>query len=104
MAPNSSLRPSPAEVTGYTPTDLTRRQLVVLSIVVTNAFSLLSFAYKYLGQVAADHTPSPLGTLVDEMTGGYGAALLLWLIAWAAWRLGLPVRGWPSALGVLLPG
>lgn len=104
MAPNSSIRPSPAEVSGYTPTDLTRRQLVVLIIVVTNAISLLSFAYKYLGQVAAGHTPSPLGTLVDEMTGGYGAALFLWLIAWAAWRLGLPGRRWPAHLGFHLAG
>jgi two-component sensor histidine kinase len=88
----------------HTATDLSRRQLVTLVLVATNAGSLLSFAYKYLEQIARGRLPSPVPTLIEELTGGYGGALIMSLLIYIAWRLALPTRRWPAHIAFHLAG
>ncbi len=95
---------SPDELPAHTATDLTRRQLVALILVATNAGSLLSFAYKYLEQVARGRAPSPVPNLIEELTGGYGGALIMSLLIYTAWRLALPTRRWPAHIAFHLAG
>jgi sensor histidine kinase YesM len=88
----------------HTATDLSRRQLAALVLVATNAGSLLSFGYKYLDHVANGRLPSPVRTLIDELTGGYGGALIFLGLVYIAWRLALPTRRWPVILAFHLVG
>jgi signal transduction histidine kinase len=101
MRIQSGTAPAPP---AHTATDLTRRQLVALVLVATNAGSLLSFAYKYLDHVANGRLPSPVRILIEELTGGYGGALIFLLLIYAAWRLALPTRRWPAHLAFHLAG
>lgn len=88
----------------HTATDLSRRQLAALFLVVTNAGSLLSFGYKYLDHVANGRLPSPVRTLIEELTGGYGGALIFLGLIYIAWRLALPTRRWHAILAFHLVG
>jgi signal transduction histidine kinase len=88
----------------HTATDLSRRQLVTLVLVATNAGSLLSFGYKYLDHVANGRLPSPVRILIEELTGGYGGALIMSLLIYIAWRLALPTRRWPAHIAFHLAG
>jgi signal transduction histidine kinase len=88
----------------HTATDLTRRQLAALVLVATNAGSLLSFGYKYLEQVARGRTPSPVIPLIEELTGGYGGALIMSALIYIAWSLALPTRRWPAHIAFHLAG
>lgn len=84
--------------------DLTRRQLGALILVVVNAGAVLSFGYKYLDHVANGQFPAPVRSLIEELTGAYGAAFILMLLVYAARRIGLPTRRWQAHIAFHLAG
>lgn len=75
---------------------LTPTRIVVWSLLVTLAMAFLTFAYKYLDDVASGESRPAMAPLLEELTGHLGGALILIpLVLWSR-RLGLPGWNWPA--------
>jgi signal transduction histidine kinase len=87
---SSAASPTPAS-------RLPRWKIVAIAGAVATAFGLLLFSYYYLDVLVRGRSEPIHAKLIEELTGAYGALLVLPLIVWVArrlrslpWQVGLP--------------
>jgi hypothetical protein len=65
---------------------------------------LLLFGYKYFEQLTHGNVVPFAEPLIEELTGSYGAAILVAVIMWGTWRFRLARHNWQSRLPVYMLG
>lgn len=73
---------------------LSRRTAVLIGFAGFTAFGLLSFAYRYLDDLARQQQHTFGRRMFEEMTGTYSGALLFPLLLWVARRIRLQRDNW----------
>lgn len=63
---------------------------------------LLSFSYRYLGDLAIGHSGTFTARLIEELTGSYSAGLLFLIVIKFSRRFRIDARNWPRRLPVYL--
>jgi len=79
-----------------------RTRTALLYLILPAAFGLLEFSYRYLDFVSRQRPVNPLVPLIEQMTGCYGALVLVIPTLWLFRRYGL--RRWPLYAATLVLG
>ncbi|HEU4565802.1 MAG TPA: histidine kinase [Gemmatimonadaceae bacterium] len=81
-----------------------RRQVRLAALAVATAVGLLFFGYYYLDDVVRGHATPWLEPFIEEMTGSYGAVILVPWMVWVARRFPLRRHTWLRSLPAHIGG
>lgn len=81
---------------------LGRRTAILIGFAGFTAFGLLSFAYRYLDDLAREHQHTFGRRMFEEMTGAYSGALLFPVLLWVARRIRFRRDNWLRMLPLQL--
>lgn len=73
---------------------LSRRAAILIGFAGFSAFGLLSFAYRYLDDLARNQPHTFARRMLEELTGAYSAALLFPVLLWIARRIRFHRDNW----------